>query len=83
METVKLSSKGQVVIPKALRERHRWDAGTELSIRDTGRGVALEPVSTGKALTADQVAGCLKHVGRTVSIRTMNRVAEIALRDQR
>ena len=30
METTRLSSKGQVIIPKRLRDAHHWLAGQEL-----------------------------------------------------
>jgi len=83
MESVKLSSKGQVVIPKRMRDRYRWRAGTELAVRDTGSGIALEQAKSGKRIKLADLAGCLKHRGRPVSVATMNRVAEIALRGRR
>lgn len=36
METTKLSSKGQVIIPKAFRSTHHWEPGLELMVIDTG-----------------------------------------------
>jgi AbrB family looped-hinge helix DNA binding protein len=41
METTKLSSKGQVVLPKLVRERHGWAPGTELEVELTADGVRL------------------------------------------
>lgn len=41
METVKVSSKGQIVIPKALREARNIQAGTELIISATADGLML------------------------------------------
>ncbi|HRG15942.1 MAG TPA: AbrB/MazE/SpoVT family DNA-binding domain-containing protein [Pseudomonadota bacterium] len=43
METTKLSSKGQVIIPKAFRSVHRWETGLELMVIDTGDGLLLKP----------------------------------------
>ena len=43
METTRLSSKGQVIIPKAFRSTHRWEAGTEFLVIDTGDGILLRP----------------------------------------
>ena len=40
----KLSAKGQVVIPKSLRERLKWDEGAELEVIETANGVLLRPV---------------------------------------
>ena len=43
MRTTVLSSKGQVIIPKALRVARRWGPGTQLEVRDTPEGVLLSP----------------------------------------
>lgn len=43
METTKLSSKGQVIIPKAFRSTHHWEPGLELMVIDTGEGLLLKP----------------------------------------
>ena len=43
METVKVSSKGQIVIPKALREAGHIQAGTELVISAIADGLMLTP----------------------------------------
>lgn len=43
METTKLSSKGQVIIPKAIRSSHHWEPGLELMVIDTGEGILLKP----------------------------------------
>ena len=44
METVKLSSKGQFIIPKAIRDRNHWKAGTEFVIIDRGAELVIKPV---------------------------------------
>jgi len=41
METTKLSSKGQVVLPKSVREEHGWGPGTEFEIESTVDDVRL------------------------------------------
>ncbi len=43
METVRVSSKGQIVIPKALREAGHIKAGTELIISAIADGFMLTP----------------------------------------
>lgn len=43
METSKLSSKGQIIIPKAVREAHHWWAGMEFVVESSGDGVILRP----------------------------------------
>ena len=41
----KMSVKGQIVIPKDVRERLNWQSGTDLELTETGSGVFLQPVS--------------------------------------
>jgi AbrB family looped-hinge helix DNA binding protein len=40
----KMSSKGQLVIPKSVRDAHGWHEGTEFEFVDAGNGVLLEPI---------------------------------------
>lgn len=64
MDIVKVSSKGQVVIPKSLRESQRIDAGTELTITVVGEELRLRPVrKAGRPVTLKQVAGLLRRKG--------------------
>ena len=43
IETTRLSSKGQVIIPKKLRDAYHWLAGQELVEIATDDGVLLKP----------------------------------------
>ena len=45
MQTTLLSSKGQVIIPKALRVARQWGAGTRLEVHDTPEGLLLKNVA--------------------------------------
>ncbi|MBK8990247.1 MAG: AbrB/MazE/SpoVT family DNA-binding domain-containing protein [Gammaproteobacteria bacterium] len=60
METTKLSSKCQVIIPKRLRASHRWEAGLELVVIDTADGILLRPRAPFPGSELDQVAGMLE-----------------------
>ena len=60
METTRLSSKGQVIIPKALRSSHQWEAGLEFMVIDTGDGVLLKPKAPFVPTLLVEVAGMLK-----------------------
>jgi len=60
METTRLSSKGQVIIPKALRASHRWEPGLELMVIDTGDGLLLKPKVPFLPSELADVAGMLK-----------------------
>ena len=62
METTRLSSKGQVIIPKALRDDHHWEAGQELVAIDTGDGILLKLKNPFRETTLEDVAGCLNYL---------------------
>ncbi len=68
MEVTRLSSKGQVIIPKALRAAHHWEAGQELIAIDVGDGILLKPKKPFLQTTLAQVAGCLKYRGKPKSL---------------
>jgi len=40
-KTVSISSKGQVVIPKALRRKYRIEKGTKLLLKESEKGILL------------------------------------------
>jgi AbrB family looped-hinge helix DNA binding protein len=71
MQTTKMSSKGQVIIPKSLRSRYNWDTGQKLSVIDTGDGILLKASHSFKKTELEQVAGILKYSGKPVSIDEM------------
>ncbi len=71
-QTTKLSTKGQVVLPKSLRAAHRWKPGTEFIVRERDGGILLVPKVGSKARTWSSVLGCLPYSGRPKSIREMD-----------
>ncbi|MBD2185364.1 AbrB/MazE/SpoVT family DNA-binding domain-containing protein [Planktothrix sp. FACHB-1355] len=68
MEVTRLSNSGQVIIPKALRDAHRWEAGQELIAIDMGDGILLKPKNPFRETKLENVAGCLKYQGKPKSI---------------
>jgi len=44
MATTTVSSKGQIVIPRQLREKHRLTSGVRLQITETDEGLVLAPI---------------------------------------
>lgn len=40
----KMSSKGQVVVPKSVRDARGWGAGTELEFVEKGKDIVVQPV---------------------------------------
>ena len=65
METITLSSKGQIVIPKHLRQSAHLSFGDELSISYVSGEIRLRPLTFETQSQLDQVAGCLARPGHT------------------
>jgi len=60
METTRLSTKGQIVLPKGIRVSRAWGPGTEFTVEETGEGILLRPATNFPDSNLDEVAGCLR-----------------------
>ena len=72
MARTRLSSKGQVIIPKAVRDRQGWRPGVELEVEDQADAVVLRLAKPFPPTTIEQVYGCLKYDGPPVTIEEMD-----------
>jgi len=59
MQTTKLSTKGQIVLPKEIRSAHAWGPGTEFTVEETAGGILLRPARRFPPIKIEDVAGCL------------------------
>ncbi len=75
-EIIKLSSKGQIVIPKAIRAAHQWEVGQKLELIDTGDGILLRPEKPFTQTSIESVAGILKYTGKPKSLEDMEAAIE-------
>ncbi len=75
-----VSSRGQVVLPKAIRDKRHWKPGTKLTIEDRPEGVLLKPIEEKKKLTIGDLRGILKYKGPPRSIEEMNAAIEKEVR---
>ena len=66
-----VSTKGQVILPQAIRKRRDWDAGTRLIVEDTPEGVLLRPAPAFAPTQPDAVFGMLPHAGPPKSLEEM------------
>lgn len=82
MQTTKISSKGQVVIPKSLRVAHHWEAGQELVVVDVGDGILFKPKSPFKETNISDVASSLKFKGKTRSLDDMDKAIRKGVENQ-
>lgn len=64
MDTVTLSSKGQLVIPKDLRRSAKLQPGDRLAVSYVEGEIRLRPLPALAASSLDAVAGCLAKPGR-------------------
>jgi AbrB family looped-hinge helix DNA binding protein len=76
MATTRMSSKGQVIIPKAVRDRHGWTTGLELEVEDRGDAVVLRRAKPFPPTTIEEVYGCLKYDGPPLTIEQMDEAVE-------
>lgn len=76
MAKTRLSSKGQVIIPKLSRDIHHWEAGQELVVIDTEEGVLLKPACPFPPATLDELAGCLSYSGSAKSLEEMEQAIQ-------
>lgn len=83
METTRLSSKGQIILPKLVRDAHQWEPGTDFSVEDTGDGVLLRPIKASAPTKLSDVFGCLPVKGVARSIEEMDAAIDSELRDRR
>lgn len=80
MARTRVSTKGQVVLPKEVRDRQGWAAGTELEVEACGDLVVLRPVRAVPRTTLEEVVGCIPYDGPPVSIEEMDAAVEQAAR---
>jgi len=64
MEMTTLSSKGQLVIPKGVREQAQVSAGARFEVRYLEGEIRLRVVPDEGATTLDNVSGCLAKPNR-------------------
>lgn len=64
MPMTTVSSKGQVVIPRHLREKHRLTSGVRLQISETDEGLVLTPMKRARPVAGQPgwrtLRGCAK-----------------------
>lgn len=72
METTKLSSKGQIILPKSVRDARHWKPGTEFAVEEKKEGVLLRPLKPFPPTKLEDVYGCLKYTGKPKTLKEMD-----------
>jgi AbrB family looped-hinge helix DNA binding protein len=70
--TTVVSTKGQVVLPRAARERRRWNAGVRLLVEETPEGVVLKPAPVFAPTRSEDVFGSAGYRGPVRSVEEMH-----------
>jgi AbrB family looped-hinge helix DNA binding protein len=69
--TTVVSAKGQVILPKAIRQRRDWPPGTRLLVEETADGVLLKSAPVFAPTLPHEVFGSLGHAGPPRSLEDM------------
>lgn len=72
MATTQLSSKGQVVIPKSVRQSHQWRPGTKFIVEEMSGGILIRPLQIFPPTTLKEGLGCAGYVGKPRSVKEMH-----------
>jgi len=81
MTTTRLSSKGQLIIPKEVRDRHGWREGTELEVEDRGGVVVLRRKKPWPPTRIEDVRGSARYAGPPVSVEDMEAGVDQLMRE--
>ncbi|HVZ68248.1 MAG TPA: AbrB/MazE/SpoVT family DNA-binding domain-containing protein [Rhizomicrobium sp.] len=67
-----ISTKGQVILPKRIRDERHWRAGTELVVENTPEGVLLKPAPLFPPTRIEDVFGALRYRGKAKTLEEMD-----------
>jgi AbrB family looped-hinge helix DNA binding protein len=67
-----ISTKGQVILPKAVREQRNWWPGTRLIVEQTAEGVLLKPAPAIPRTEPQEVFGMLARSGPPITLEDMD-----------
>lgn len=71
--TTVVSTKGQVILPKAIRDGRGWCPGQPLVVEETQDGVLLRAASPFAPSRLEEVFGSLSHHGKRLSDRDIEK----------
>lgn len=72
MEHTRLSSKGQIIIPKSIRKSKGLNPGDEFVVQDLGHAILLVPTRSFPRTTTEEVFGSLGYEGPALSLEEMD-----------
>ena len=72
MQTTRLSTKGQIILPKTICTSRAWAPGTEFTVEETRDGILLRPALAFPEVDLDQVVGCLRSKRKSKTLAQMS-----------
>jgi len=69
--TTIVSTKGQVILPKSIRDQLRWTPGTQLLVESTSEGVLLRAAPVFEPTRPADVFGLLRRPGPPTTLQEM------------
>ena len=82
MATTQLSSKGQVVIPKSVRQAHQWRAGTKFVVEEMSGGILIRPLQAFPPTTLAEGIGCTEYRGSARTVKEMREGVDRKIRQR-
>ena len=76
--TTVVSTKGQVILPKPIRDSKGWGAGKELIVEETRDGVLLRAARPFAPTKPEEVFGSLSHHGKRLSDQDIEKALRAA-----
>jgi AbrB family looped-hinge helix DNA binding protein len=72
MSAVIISTKGQIVLPIALRKALGLKPGMRVNVKLDGKGARLTPASTKKSSSLQEIQSLLKYEGPVIAVSQMH-----------
>ena len=84
LPTTTMSTKGQVILPKAVRESRKWASGTKLIVEERSDGVFLRPVRENPfpPKTIEEVLPMVDYRGPPIALADMDDAIDAELQDR-
>ncbi len=81
--SVRLSTKGKLVVPKEVRLRHGWSEGVELVLEDEGDRVLVRSARRLPETTLEDLVGCAGYRGPAKTLEEMEAAIARGARERR
>jgi AbrB family looped-hinge helix DNA binding protein len=83
VETTTLSTKGQLILPKTIRDAHGWSAGTRFVVEEAAGRVVLRPLTPAPPSRLEEVAGSAQYRGRPKTLGEMEHAIAKQVKERR